>query len=382
MKKEIKDLFLKIFGFNIQYYIQTIEERFFIRFFIIYKFSTNIERTHLDDIMILHQNSTDRYEFLNFYKNFITSSFSENYFENSKPVIKEKMNENFNIIFLNLIYEFNKFRTNYFESIKMVFTDVYGTYFYLVRRLFYTKNLSETQNNMKIWVADLFNNETNSILLLIFPELTLFIDKIKNQLGFKYNYKKIHYFFSLVIFKFTLRLPFIKSDFLKQKNNDSFLITDSKNFNFLTLEMGCFMSFFAFLLINDQSSFKYLTLKSFISFIRLKNPNFLKFSLLHEYCNLNNFDKIDDMIELNENYLLYYFTSRNFARLEHIKNIKIIQMKKDLFNREYGDLTVLEKLNKTYLTFNTNKHNYVDFFNKNREITKRITNIFLDWFYK
>ncbi|RVD91163.1 hypothetical protein TUBRATIS_23960 [Tubulinosema ratisbonensis] len=379
---EIKNVFyrngfkspFKFFSLNI---ISLLENRFFLRLKDVLNFYLSKTTISFKVLFKKHGDNKSKTEALLLYNKFICSSFVQNFFSRRFDIPQADARLTSVIPFI--INFFNKFFSEYTENVTPPFLNLNFNYPIKYRKLFFSETQNKTNINLLIWVHDLLNNKTNSLLIILFPELKLIIKKIYKFGCIKAYYKKFHYFFALLVFKLNLNLPKIKYEFDKMNKTDECLITDSKFINLFMLEMRCLICTFCLVVFTDKELMKLLFFKAFACFVRSLNRNFLKCFLFDEHSVFNIFKDKYDFIRLNLDDL-YARHMINKVSLEAISKCNVITLSDKIIFLEVNFLSEESKLNQLYEFFLTNEYSYSKFISENLNIKKRITNAVKKYF--
>lgn len=285
--------------FDFFFMITELEDRFFIRLNKIFKVFKRSRRKFMNFLFLDNNFLEERLKFVEIYETYFTNKLTllDLY------TITSDFNDITTIICVNdLINRFNIFQFNFLEKIKGFFKVNYDRYFHYDNNFFNNEKYT-LKDKLKIWIYDLFKNETHLLLLLLIPEIKFLIDFIEKTERAEDLYKKLHIIISYIIFKFNFSLYFIRLEFQSNKNNKNFLITDSKLLNSLILEIRMALSFFGARRSFTEFEQICFTYKAFLSFIRLYYPEQLKFFIFDEYKELSNFKNLKNFIKIKHKYI-------------------------------------------------------------------------------
>ncbi|RVD92167.1 hypothetical protein TUBRATIS_13380 [Tubulinosema ratisbonensis] len=257
-----------------------LEERFTIRMMNLYRVLAYDQRHALNpDFDFLFKNV----KFCEFYQKFISSSLVHSYFkkENLTQNIEEPTKKT-----IFLFKGFNEFYMKYAQSLIQFYNYNFGHYYKKFNPIFGVSDPQLQKDYFQVWVFDLFNNKTNSLLIVLFPELRVILDRIPLLFNFVIHYKRLHFFFSLLVLKLNFHLPKIKSEF--DKLGEDLLITDSEFMNLFCLEIRCFICILSLFIFTEEDTIKIMFLKAFACYMRSLDSNILKYFLFDEYTILEN----------------------------------------------------------------------------------------------
>ncbi|RVD91141.1 hypothetical protein TUBRATIS_24180 [Tubulinosema ratisbonensis] len=276
--------------------IYTLEKRFSLRLKNIFGFVVQLNSTVPCNMLKYFKEDKIKY-FTFFYDNYITSSFIQNCFKEEIEILGQF--ENLKEIVSVAIKKFNEFFNNYIKTIPRLYDSKFRLYFRRVNNYCFSINQTRSRNFLQVWLIDLFNNNTNSVLLILFLELKYLIESIMHYEKFLFFPKRFHFFFSLLIYKLCFNLPRLKYEFNKLKTKQNFLFTDSKYINMFVLEIRCMMTAFNISVLLDKDQLKLIFYKSFISYVRLISPNLLNCILFDEFTNFESFKGYSKQIRVS-----------------------------------------------------------------------------------
>lgn len=370
---KFRDDINKEFKFEFFETIYQLENNLHVFFLGLIRFLTKIKQHSLHSLS--YKNNKEILDkFLLTYKKYFTSSFTEEFFQE-----KDR-----NFIIVNEVYlydnlkmlleEFNEFKNIFLIHFNDFFVFTFKHYFQPTNDFFYSHNDSLTYKKLKIWVKEIFDNETNSILLVIFPELKIIFLKIIPTEHIRNLYKRIHFLVSVIVFKFHFLLPFLEEEIKLYKSIVSFDIINLKKFHYFILEIRLLLTFFAYVFDFAQKEKKIFFFRAFLSYVRIKNGKMLKYFLVEEFMEIDIFYKIEESIDFvsKEKTCLNYQKriKRDILNYSKIKNFSL-----KLFNHTNGKIGKNRRLT---ILFNLIKgENGLEIFRKNNtEKTTKITEIF------
>lgn len=366
---EIENFFTKKLGHNFYPYIEVLESRFLMRYSYFCRFLFETQEFYLTYAIIFPGEERYKDLIINFHKSYIKSSYIKRFFQK-----KINCNRNFNAKksyhnINEMILLFNEFVKEYFKTIQTMKTKMYKSYTTTIKKMFFHKNNKEMAKKLLFWINDLFNNEVNIILMLLFPELRFLIENIKINKNLRHVYKRIHCFLSLVVYKYTYMLPYIEKEFRLYYNG--FKLTDSKIINMFIFEVRCFFYIFSSDLLNDEKELKSICLNTFLSFIRLYDPEYMEMFLLNEHLVFENYLNISELIEIDDCSKKQGSPKNIFLADKNQVCLKGIT--KQLFDQQYFLLNEEEKLKKLYNLIQKNELNKDEFCYKNMNTIENIT---------
>ncbi|RVD90851.1 hypothetical protein TUBRATIS_27170, partial [Tubulinosema ratisbonensis] len=218
---------------------------------------------------------------------------------------------------------------------------------------------------------NLFHNNINSFLLILFPELKFILLRIVQFKSLHFIYRRYHLFLSILIFKFNYLLPKLKHELMNLKANG--LITDSKFINLFVLETRCFMCVFSLTLFEDRNCVKLFFLKAFLCYVRCCSFRLLDYFLIDEYTIFDNFDGYSDQISIDF-VCVFNFLRPNYELLDFLPKCDIIFLNSDLFSKEFTKLTKLEKIEKLYRLSSVKNTSLDNFKMRNNAVMLKIRN--------
>lgn len=195
------------FKFDFFTTILSLENRFYIRLFKIFKLFTDTNKNSLNHVFTYNCNDKRVEDFDVIYKKYFINAFTFSYFKKNKNLDKDLTNDIIDIGFL--INEFDKFESKYFVYIYKIFNINYKRYFDQNTNFFHDTN-ENIKRKLKIWCYDLFKNKVNMLLLLLVPELKILFNYINISNPINNYYRKFHFLISFFVFKFAVNVPFIK----------------------------------------------------------------------------------------------------------------------------------------------------------------------------
>lgn len=355
--------------------IEQLENRFFIRFIKIMSFVTKKYCHHLS-FLVYEENTNNLVTFQKAFKAYFTWFFTENYFHKNKLMTKENIKQSdLNSILKILIEQFNCFTEEFFQNINLIFTNNFEDYFKIQPELLKSRDKLFLSQKMKFWVKDIFENRTHFILLMLFPELKLFIGFKDNFKVAKTPYKDLHFLVSFIITKFHFILPFLRAEFKLCQISKEFNIFNSQRFKYFILEVRLILALISPGFKLDHIKRKFLYFKSFISFIRLQNEDLLSYFLVDDFLEFENFILIHEFVKFDSNWV-YNTDDHNLKKDKLFQRGKIIGFDLESINHN----NIILQSDKSYLkpdeTPKENENNLEVYILNQKLLTNRLSKYF------
>ncbi|RVD93340.1 hypothetical protein TUBRATIS_001300, partial [Tubulinosema ratisbonensis] len=274
---------------------------------------------------------------------------------------------------------FNSFLGEYAKQVKEIFSNKFERYNQIVRKSFLFNDLEEQKAYFQVWLANLIYNKTNSLLIILFPEIKFILNKIKQTNNLRLHYKRTHFFFSLLVFKLNYNLPRFKYEFEKISKNKNFLITDSKFINLFVLEMRCLIYFYGVSLFVNVYIIKLFLFKAFVCYTRSHNPKLHEYFLFNEYTIFEDLNHLFDQISANFKPSTNFYLSKEGEFCKETK-LHILEISDKLISEEIYKLSEENKLKLINQNKMNNDQEAITFESKNRDIIKKVTIVFDEFF--
>lgn len=222
----------------------------------------------------------------------------------------------------------------------------------------------------------MFSSEKLVILLILFPEFKIFIDKFNNLYYLTAGIKRLHFLFSFVIFKYVFVLPFLYEEYHNSQKID-YKITDSKIFNQFIFETKCLLFFCRLFIFEEKINYRVIYIKTFISFLRLTNKEFLDSFIFNEFSDFETsfIEKSLFRVYDAKGLEVLYTLNLNTKSLSLFKNIKI---NPDFVSYDFKFIKETEKLNLLYNCTSNNDYQLEEFKKKNENLVEKICQVFND----
>ncbi|RVD93394.1 hypothetical protein TUBRATIS_000750 [Tubulinosema ratisbonensis] len=347
--------------------VNDLENVFPIRFNKIYHHLTSLNFPIKEFILSKNTTNEECNVLFNFFNRYIFNLKLRKTFlkKQGKLRFKFKAPENFNNKMHMIVLEFDKIMKKYTKQVRKVCTKSITKYFKELEYKFFSKNNQILKEKTIFFFETFLTHPRTKILADLFPEIYIFIDVLKKRPVFKFLYKKIHLFLSLLGFKAYLLTENLRHVFDSNSVNPFFVFTDSNFINFYIFEIRCFLCFFGFNFVYDRIINKFLLYKTFISFLRISN--------IDEFKNA----KFDDYISFDE-----FKNSENCNRIIIEKDRKIIKGKgeskyfkiRSLFNTIFDNYLIHQSETENLGNMFNLHYENVEFDEKVKEITLSIKN--------
>lgn len=283
--------------------ITKLENRYLVNFNNIYKYFMEIRARNSQFINEFNNLSYPKEPLKNFVDKFIYDETIKNYFSKLEKTQNGLENMAYQEKLQFLLESFNKFMYEYYTRVATFLFHSKQSYLnFLVSKIGKHKQ-KDLINDFQVIIDLLFNNNDNRIILVLFPELKAFFEKIRRFGNFSMQYKLYHIVISLVIFKFHLTLPIIQKEYEKNSDRKDFIFTDSKRINLFILETRCLISVLGCYFFDNFYSPKIFLFRTFISFVRCEYPSFLKYIVMNDF-----FDYISKVEAKNLKDIKYYYS--------------------------------------------------------------------------
>ncbi|RVD91686.1 hypothetical protein TUBRATIS_18610 [Tubulinosema ratisbonensis] len=315
----------------------TLERCFWIRLQSVFRFVSQSCQIHLLNLFDLTNNNNNLEVFEPFYRQYICSSFVQDFFKNH--IEDEWVHDDCPKKFSEAIISFNEFYSSYAKSINQLYSRKFEMYSKKIK-FFFMGEKNEAKNNFIVWLINLLNNPTNSLLFILFPELKIFVEKIINVRDFLGFYARFHFFFTLLVLKLNYNLPRIKYEIYILKSKQNYKIIESKFFNLLILEFRCMICIFGTTVLTEKIYVNLLFFKSYISFIRLHIPKITKCLFVDDFYDLNACTYLESLLSVEFKPIgsLKLSSESEFSKIPKCRitaiNQKLIVCKRD-FSKEF-----------------------------------------------
>ncbi|RVD91149.1 hypothetical protein TUBRATIS_24100 [Tubulinosema ratisbonensis] len=272
------------FDKNIYFYNKQkiLESKYKLNLSAIFRFLTPLHRSNKRFINFFDNYGSPSEEIIAFRDNFILNV--KIYSRFGKRRVKE--NISFQKRLQSLLNEFIMLVKEYAESLSLIFEKDIKNYSENFRDSFFEPNPQTFKTKMMVMAHDIFNNEDNSIVLTLFPELKIFFEYLKETYQLRNDYKYLHIIFSLIIFRTHFLFPSNLNKYSK-----IYRFYNSKNFYLSILESRLFICLMGLSLKLEKHYVSILIYKSFYAFVRLKDIKFLNYFLVSDFFDFN--EKID-----------------------------------------------------------------------------------------
>ncbi|RVD90629.1 hypothetical protein TUBRATIS_29400 [Tubulinosema ratisbonensis] len=273
---------------NVIKVVNNIENTFFTRFEKIYLFlmKKSFPDTFFYPGDIKHSDASN--EIYKFFCTFIYNVKIRKYFYpgsaefNSIDDISYEVND-FSKKLEGLINRFNIIYKNFMLQMRVIYmSDIenYSKYFGLN---FLPNSEFCTEKIIKYWTVTFFNDETNLILLTLFPDLKYFIEFLVETPTIDIaTFKMFHLFFSLIAFKYHFLRENIKSR-TEECIKKAEMITQSNFFNMFMMDMRFTIALASINLLDNSQISSMLFFKAFLSYVRIEDATFLNFFFIDEF---------------------------------------------------------------------------------------------------
>ncbi|RVD92225.1 hypothetical protein TUBRATIS_12750 [Tubulinosema ratisbonensis] len=258
------------------------------------------------------------------------------------------------IVFFNLILK------KYAKSIKVFCVKKTTNYFVMLRSYFQPDESELCKSKLLTFFNDFLKNPNFKIVTDLFPEIQIFIDEIKARDCFKYNYKRIHLFLSIIGIKIFILRGNLQYAFKRDISNSFSHFQNSNFINFFVFEMRCFLCTYGFNFLTDKDSIKFLIFNTFISFLRILNIKDFEGVKFDDYITLDQFKylgipgdmKLDRDNKIKRGDGEPFFFSISITKLSFIYMYLFSKLQKRAHNKKL-DPTDLEDCFKIQFFYNT-----------------------------
>lgn len=333
--------------------LKNLEYQFLIRYSIIERFLWT-KRFQYSYFFKNSQKGDEKtyYDICNFFCTYFYNTKLRRYFHANTNEQKNLAGQkNFYSNLNHLISNFNINFIGYAEDIKYIYFKKNSTYFNEMNKLFYIRNHFDSWITISYWVTHFFNNETNKILLIIFPECKVFIEYLLDPIRCKLQlFKRFHLFFSILAFKFHLLKDNLKYRIQKLSGTNETII-DSNFFNLFFLDMRYFIAVSAMNLLDDEPAVVLLFFKAFLAFVRLEDPEFLQYFRFDDFyeCDKCIFNFIKDLVKFRKEVQQF--------EIEKFLTDKFIYYKLENFSKYLANTEMTSVRESSGLDFHLNMHN-------------------------
>lgn len=371
-------LFTEINFINI---IDNLEKFFEIRFKNIYKHLTNDRfPVYLFEVQ-KEPNFDNLKEVIDFLNLYIFNQNLKTTFLNDKNNLKENIISELNFfipvddVLGEILTKFNSVLSDYFSDIGNLISALTKKY-YLQKFIHLDESEKNDFNeNFCKFCRNLFYNSYNLVIVTIFPEIKLFFNCNNPNIRLRKIQKKLQILFSILIFRFHL----LKSNFKKiyeiNNNNHNFVITNSDYINFFIFETRCLLCLYGFNILQSENDIKFLIYKTFISFIRLINVDYLQKAKFNDFLEFKTF--------LEKKYFDGTILRKKLIKTKLNKYIKIYRLV-SVENKEIKDYFNLYKSNRNdqfdnqdqriHRFYTKNNNDFLDFKNEINAISSKLRN--------
>lgn len=369
--------FLKIFHHKLDLTVNYIEKNFLIRLNEIIKPTTGLRQTNLNKIFDCDETNQ---KLKLFYDTYLRNKRISKYFQNNNVNSVEINKKNFDNRLKSLLNEFNDLCVDYFIDVSSLFEAYDSYYFNVLAKLFMSKKDEEKINISRIIVDYIFNNEKFIVLLILFPELKYFIETSFSLFFVNATFFRIHLMISIIVLKFVVTLPFLYEEYLNYHEN-VYKITDSKIFNQFILETKCLIFFYSLYILKFQNDFSAIFMRTFISFLRLKEGNIQNCFIFNEFTDFNKTHPTTRLFKIYNSAKIEIIRFHKFEK-NTLNYFRTLEINNSSVNYELKDENESEKLKTLYLNINDHKTNLEEFISRNEKLSEKICEMFNEIFKK
>ncbi|RVD91018.1 hypothetical protein TUBRATIS_25540, partial [Tubulinosema ratisbonensis] len=184
--------------------------------------------------------------------------------------------------------EFNNVYFNYCKGIFPIISNPAQNYFPKYKESMCLGSSQNIKEKELFLMVDILYLPFNRIVLALFPEIKFYIEEMMKRDDVLDTYHlRSHIFIAFITLKIQGLRDFLKMKHSDHENQPEFNPLDSKIIRQLIFEIKAFISFYSYSFLKDEEGVKVMLFKTFLSFLRLKNPDLLKHFIINEFMDTN-----------------------------------------------------------------------------------------------